>query len=192
MNKRGLFARLALAFLLASAHAFAGENVVNNEKVTVFSPEAMRQWKPSFRSLDDWITRISRKEWLLLYKKETKQDYVALFLDKNERLVVAAWRRDGLDAGSWLTDVTGEDKQYHYDQKENGWLYLDVEISVVPAVDSQGGVSTEHGTLQYGMGMICGIKKGYKGKLHIVNRDHVKKEPPRLILDYTLQWPVPK
>jgi hypothetical protein len=111
--QRVIRAWVAAVCLLASARIFAGD-VLIEEKVTVFSPEAMDQWKLTFRSLDDWITRVSRKDWRLLYRKETKRDYIALFLDQDQRVVVSTWRLDGLRADQWSINITGDDKRQAY------------------------------------------------------------------------------
>ena len=192
MFKRGLLTLLVMGWLPAAPLAF-GQDVYITEKANVFSTRAIKDWKLSFKSLDDWIARDSHKEWRLLYKKETKEDYIALFLDEDGRLVVATWRRDGVEPWMWQADVTGADKRDAYDHDGMKQLFMRAEISSVPYIDENGNALPQEGGKQWATGYIYAIRKNYAGNLRILVQDRLKNgDPMRVILDYTFQWPVPK
>ena len=183
----------AIACMLASIGAFADEDVVIKEQIHLVSPQEMAEWKPTFNSFDDWLKRITRKEWRVLYKSETKDDYVAIFLGQDERLIIAFRRVDGLDAKNGSTSITGEDKKTVEDGKGRGWLVLETEVSTAEILLPNGGLSSSTGGNRYYLGDIWTIRKGYKGKVHIVKQDRMKEGGPwRTFLDYTFDWPVAK
>ncbi len=182
---------MVIACVLASAGAFAGD-VAINDRVNIFTLEAAKAWRPSFKSLDEWLAHIGRKEWRVIYKNKTQENYVALFLDQDQHLVVATTRVDGELANESL-DMRGENNQDLHDLAKSSWLVVETAISPPAMLDPSGNITTVTLNYRYAPGEICTIDKDYKGKIHIVKKEQLKKDDPwRVILDYTLDWPVPK
>ncbi|HVV71885.1 MAG TPA: hypothetical protein VHI52_10360, partial [Verrucomicrobiae bacterium] len=151
-----------------------------------------KDWKITFHSLDDWVARVSRKEWRVLYKKETKDFYLALFLDQDQHLIVSSWRLDGVEETSYGVGIFDEKRNVAYNIHESSQVNLDVRLTTVPVLDETGTRRSLGCDKQWCVGNIYSIRKGYKGKLKIEKDDSTKEQKSRPVMDYTLEWPVPK
>src|SRR5579862_7904411 len=68
-----------IVFLLRALPAFGATDSERTVQVLSSDPAEVRNWKPSFATLNDWVEKMTRPGFRVLYKANVKGHYVAVF-----------------------------------------------------------------------------------------------------------------
>jgi len=179
-----------IVFLLRALPAFGATDSERTVQVLSSDPAEVRNWKPSFATLNDWVEKMTRPGFRVLYKANVKGHYVAVFRTEDNRLAILNYpgqlHRTGLNL--LVTTPQGVDL---VDESALSVLSALYHVVLLHPPDTARNPQKEVVSLTYQQtdGRVVRLKNGYTGPIHVVLRVWYQEDPEsKRILDWRYDW----